>query len=62
MVGNEKSMLHLIVRESSGSYNISNNSGNYTDNIISLPGFLMSDFITFTIKKQKMQTSINILH
>ncbi|MEC9696887.1 EAL domain-containing protein, partial [Escherichia marmotae] len=37
MVGNEKSMLHLIVRNSSGSYNISNNSGNYTDNVISLP-------------------------
>lgn len=56
MVGNEQSMLHLIVRDASGRYNISNNNGNYTDDIISLPGFLMSNFIIFIIKKQKTQT------
>lgn len=62
MVGNEKSMLHLIVRNSSGSYNISNDSGNYTDMSYHSPDFLMSDSIIFTIRNQRMQTSINILH
>lgn len=58
MVGNEKSMLHLIVRDLSGSYNISNNSGNYTDNVISLPRLPDVRFHYFHYQKSE-DTNIN---
>ncbi|EIH5942968.1 CHASE9 sensor domain-containing protein, partial [Escherichia coli] len=58
MVGNEQSMLHLIVRDASGRYNISNNNGNYKDDIISLPRLPDVKFHYFHYQKAE-DTNIN---